>query len=353
MTNQSPSFSHRVVEWYHQHGRKTLPWQQNKTAYSVWVSEIMLQQTQVKTVIPFFQRFMSSFPTVTALAEASQDSVLHHWTGLGYYARARNLHAAAKHICDHHGGVFPIQIDDVIALPGVGRSTAGAILSSVYGQHHAILDGNVKRVLARHQAVAGWPGKTAVTQQLWQIAEAYTPDSSVTEYNQAMMDIGATVCSRSKPHCDFCPVQIDCVAYAQGQQTDYPGKKPKKTIPVRQTVMLLPVFSQQVMMYQRPPSGIWGGLWSFYEVESIDAVNTWCKEQGFCAGNMQKLQAFRHTFSHFHLDIEAVVIEVKEEQLRRLSDNQDMWYDLATPPELGLSAPAKVLLTHLQGQLGL
>lgn len=348
MTAQLPDFSTRIIQWYHLHGRKSLPWHNNKTAYSVWISEIMLQQTQVKTVIPFYTKFMESFPTIEALASASQDEVLHHWTGLGYYARARNLHAAAKYVCDHHNGKFPTKIEDVEALPGIGRSTAAAILSSVYQQPHAILDGNVKRVLARHQAVEGWPGKVSVVNQLWSIAEANTPKAEVTEYNQAMMDMGASVCTRSKPKCDKCPIQQDCIAYAQGQQLAYPGKKPKKATPVRNTIMLLPVFSHQVYMYQRPPSGIWGGLWSFPEVDSRDSLDVWCQSHGLVCQEVIELDEFRHTFSHFHLDIQPMLILVKPNLEGRLQDSSDTWYDLLTPPQLGLSAPAKKLIEQLQ-----
>ena len=222
-----PTFSNRIVDWYDIYGRKTLPWQLNKTPYKVWVSEIMLQQTQVTTVIPYFEKFMASFPDVIALANAQQDEVLHHWTGLGYYARARNLHKAAQAIRDKHQGQFPTNFIDVIALPGIGRSTAGAILSLSLGQQFAILDGNVKRVLARHGAIAGWPGKKNVENQLWDLAEQLSPKQDIQKYNQAMMDIGAAICTRSKPKCEDCPVNVDCKAQMQGQQTEFPGKKPK------------------------------------------------------------------------------------------------------------------------------
>lgn len=222
------SFATRIVSWYDNHGRKTLPWQQDKTPYSVWVSEIMLQQTQVATVIPYYLKFMARFPDVLALANAPDDEVLHHWTGLGYYARARNLHKAAKMIRDNYQGLFPTDFEQVLALPGIGRSTAGAVLSLSLGQHHPILDGNVKRVLARHGAIAGWPGQKTVEAQLWQLTDTYTPQQDIQKYNQAMMDIGASICTRSKPNCAACPVAIDCKAQLIGRQTDFPGKKPKK-----------------------------------------------------------------------------------------------------------------------------
>ena len=229
----APQFSHQVLDWYQKYGRKTLPWQLEKTPYKVWLSEVMLQQTQVATVIPYFERFMERFPTVTDLANAPLDEVLHLWTGLGYYARARNLHKAAQMVANLHMGVFPETFEEVAALPGVGRSTAGAILSLSLGKHFPILDGNVKRVLARCYAIAGWPGKKDVEKKLWDISEQVTPAQGVSQFNQAMMDLGAMVCTRSKPKCELCPVNNICVAYANNSWASYPGKKPKVTIPER------------------------------------------------------------------------------------------------------------------------
>ena len=227
-------FSDRILAWSARHGRRNLPWQQSD-AYCIWISEIMLQQTQVQTVIPYYQRFMQSFPTIVALADASLDAVLGHWSGLGYYARARNLHGAAVIIRDEHGGVFPDTFEHVVALPGIGRSTAGAILSLAFETRCAILDGNVKRVLARHSAVGGWPGKSAVASQLWELAEHHTPQQCVAAYTQAIMDLGATVCTRSRPLCDKCPVNQDCQALVSESVDRYPGRKPRKDKPLRQT----------------------------------------------------------------------------------------------------------------------
>ena len=218
-------FACRVLEWYDRHGRKDLPWQQ-AGAYGIWVSEIMLQQTQVQTVIPYYERFMRRFPDAGSLADAALDDVLQHWSGLGYYARARNLHKAAAVIRDAHGGEFPRAFDDVVALPGVGRSTAGAIVSLAFGERQPILDGNVKRVLARHEAIAGWPGTAAVQERLWSVAERHTPHERVAEYTQAIMDLGATVCTRSNPTCDECPVAVDCEARRAQTIADFPGRKP-------------------------------------------------------------------------------------------------------------------------------
>lgn len=230
---QSSQFSQQVLDWYQLYGRKTLPWQLEKTPYKVWLSEVMLQQTQVSTVIPYFERFISRFPDICALAAAPLDEVLHLWTGLGYYARARNLHKAAQVVATQHSGRFPETMEQVTDLPGVGRSTAGAILSLSLGQHYPILDGNVKRVLARCYAVSGWPGKKEVEKCLWQLSEQVTPAAGVGHFNQAMMDLGAMVCTRSKPKCEICPLNNGCVAYATGSQASYPGKKPKQTLPVR------------------------------------------------------------------------------------------------------------------------
>lgn len=341
------SFSNRVLSWYQLHGRKDLPWQQNKTAYRVWVSEIMLQQTQVSTVIPYYQRFMQSFPDVKRLADAPQDEVLHHWTGLGYYARARNLQKAAQQVCDNFGGKFPTTLNDVVGLPGIGRSTAGAILSLAQGQRHSILDGNVKRVLARYWAVDGWPGTKAVESQLWALADKLLPDSDFDQYTQAMMDMGATICTRSKPKCDDCPLQQDCLAYAQGRQGEFPGKKPKKAVPVKNTIMVLPMWQRQVLLYKRPPAGIWGGLWGFYEVDSPTKIESTLENLGIKDFQVQELEAFRHTFSHFHLDISPIIVHLKELPANRVSESQELWYQLDNPANVGLAAPTKKLFSTI------
>lgn len=233
------SFAAAVLAWFDCHGRKDLPWQQQPTLYRVWVSEIMLQQTQVATVIPYFERFMARFPRVDLLAQAALDEVLALWSGLGYYARARNLHRTAGTIMSQHGGCFPTRFDQVVALPGVGRSTAGAILSLALGERHPILDGNVKRVLARYHALAGWPGKPKVAQRLWEIAETNTPETRVADYNQAMMDLGATLCRRIQPQCQQCPLASECRGYLLGKPMHYPSPRPKQALPERSTVMLM------------------------------------------------------------------------------------------------------------------
>ncbi|AEE21050.1 A/G-specific adenine glycosylase [Glaciecola sp. 4H-3-7+YE-5] len=345
------SFANRILSWFDSHGRKDLPWQQGKTPYSVWVSEIMLQQTQVKTVIPYYQKFMQRFPDILTLANAPQDEVLHHWTGLGYYARARNLQKAAQVIRDQYDGKFPQDINDVIALPGVGRSTAGAVLSLACAQHHSILDGNVKRVLARYFAVDGWPGKKDVEQALWQYADSLTPNSRTGDYTQAMMDMGATICTRSKPKCDSCPLQQNCLAFAQGRQSELPGKKPKKDIPVRTTVMLIPMWQSQVLIYQRPPSGLWGGLWGFYEADSLDTLDATAQQLALGQYTRLTLEPFRHTFSHFHLDIQPVILQLEQPSSSQVNEKQQIWYDLLKQPNVGLAAPTKKLLAVCKTQL--
>lgn len=344
-------FSQRVLAWFDQSGRHDLPWQDNRTPYRVWVSEIMLQQTQVATVIPYFQRFMERFPTVEALATAPQDGVLHLWTGLGYYARARNLHKAAQQIVAEYGGEFPDAIEPVMALPGIGRSTAGAILALSRDRRHPILDGNVKRVLARFHAVDGWPGKSAVLARLWELAEAHTPKKRVADYTQAMMDLGATVCTRGQPQCELCPLVADCVAHAEGRETDYPGKRPRKTLPVREARMLLIHDGQKVLLQQRPPVGIWGGLWGFPEAAANESVDEACQRlTGAAPERTQTWPVLRHTFSHFHLDITPIEVHPGSTPARVAEAEAQCWYDMRRPPRLGLAAPVKRLVEALHSK---
>ena len=343
-------FDRKVLGWFDVHGRKDLPWQRDPTPYRVWVSEIMLQQTQVATVIPYFERFMARFPDVSSLADAPLDDVLHLWSGLGYYARARNLHKAAQQVRDAHGGVFPEDIAALEALPGVGRSTAGAVLSLALGQHHPILDGNVKRVLARCFAVAGWPGQSAVQAQLWSLTEQLTPARRVRDFNQAMMDLGATLCTRSRPACGICPLAAGCLAHAQGNPAAYPGKKPRKSLPVRDVRMLLVrVPSGQVLLEQRPPSGIWGGLWGLPELAMDEDPLVWCRQQfGQEPLAQQDLPPRRHTFSHFHLDIAPLEILLAEPGWLALEGPDRVWYNPAQPDARGLAAPVSRLLEEIQ-----
>jgi A/G-specific adenine glycosylase len=343
-------FSKRVLDWFDRYGRTDLPWQLQPTPYRVWVSEIMLQQTQVNTVIPYYQRFMQRFPEVAALAQAGQDQVLHYWSGLGYYARARHLHAAAKMIVSDFAGRFPERFEDVLALPGIGRSTAGAILALACGQRHPILDGNVKRVLARFHAVEGWPGQTGVQNTLWELAERYTPGGArVAAHTQAMMDLGATVCTRTRPRCAACPVRTDCAARAAGRQTDYPAPRPKKTLPLRTVSMLLVCNDrQEVLLQKRPPTGIWGGLWSFPELAPEQDVAAWCRTTlGSGVQDVAAWPVVRHTFSHFHLDITPVVVQAPGRQDRIMEDGNRLWYNMNTMDERGFAAPVERLLQRL------
>ena len=340
-------FSDRVLVWFEECGRKDLPWQQ-PDAYCVWVSEIMLQQTQVQTVIPYYERFMQSFPDVLALANASLDEVLQHWSGLGYYARARNLHSAAVTIRDDYGGVYPKKFERVVALPGIGRSTAGAILSLAFESRHAILDGNVKRVLARHNAIDGWPGKTTVASQLWELAEQHTPDQSVAAYTQAIMDLGATICTRGSPRCDVCPVNDDCQAFASGRVEQFPGRKAKKDKPLRHTTMVLAVSDDAVYLERRPPSGIWGGLWSLPELED-DGVANWCRQTlNGREDSIEPWSKLRHSFSHYDLDIQPVVVRITATS-RKVADGDDAtWHKLDDLLPGGIAAPVQKLINALK-----
>ncbi|MEW5682893.1 MAG: A/G-specific adenine glycosylase [Pseudomonadota bacterium] len=340
-------FSNQLVNWYRQHGRKSLPWQLNKSPYNTWLSEVMLQQTQVATVIPYFQRFISRFPDVKALAEAPLDDVLHLWTGLGYYARARNLHKAAQQIAQQYDGQFPQQFDQVLALPGVGRSTAGAVLSLALNQHYPILDGNCKRVLARFAAVDGWPGEKAVEQQLWHLAEQITPAETVAEFNQAMMDLGASLCSRSKPRCADCPLKLKCKAALSAEQARYPGKKPKKALPERQSFWLLLQYDKQLLLTQRPASGLWGGLYGFLEFASAAEREQFIAINAFELSQQTELAGFRHTFSHFHLWVQPQLAVLAKAPLQVQEQSAATWFTIDAIPPVGLSAPAKQLFAQV------
>ncbi|KAE9536034.1 A/G-specific adenine glycosylase [Ursidibacter arcticus] len=346
-------FAQAVLTWFEQYGRKHLPWQQQKTLYGVWLSEVMLQQTQVATVIPYFERFIQRFPTVQALADASIDEVLHLWTGLGYYARARNLHKAAQTIRDQYQGEFPTDFENVFALSGVGRSTAGAILSSVLDAPYPILDGNVKRVLSRYFAVEGWAGGKIVENQLWQLSASVTPNKRVADFNQAMMDLGAMICVRSKPKCTLCPLQKNCETDRLQAWTDFPAKKPKKALPERTSYFLVLKKGAKVLLEKRESKGIWGGLFAFPQFDSLTEL-----KRSISAKNLQISQhliAFRHTFSHFHLDIYPILVDIEQSVLQEdqgnyypsVSSNKECWYDLQQPSEIGLATPVKRILDEL------
>lgn len=346
-------FSAAVLAWYDQHGRKDLPWQQNISPYRVWVSEIMLQQTQVSTVLGYFDRFMSALPTVKDLAEAPEDEVLHLWTGLGYYTRARNLQKTAQVIMAEYAGEFPPDVEKLSDLPGIGRSTAGAIASLSMGVRAPILDGNVKRVLARYVAQEGYPGEAKVAKQLWDVAERFTPQERVNNYTQAMMDLGATLCTRSKPSCLICPLQSGCKAHLLGLEIRYPIPKPRKALPQKRTLMpLLANQSGEILLYRRPSTGLWGGLWSLPELEDLDSVKELAHKHQLNLSEPQALSGLTHTFSHFQLAIEPWLIRVTATP-GSVAEADWLWYNLANPPRLGLAAPVKKLLKRAADALAI
>ncbi len=337
-------FQKQMLAWFDVHGRKDLPWQQDINPYRVWVSEIMLQQTQVVSVIGYFNRFMARFPTVQDLAEAELDEVLQHWSGLGYYARARNLHKTAQIIAGT-GGEFPQSIEELSALPGIGRSTAGAILSIACGQSQPILDGNVKRVLARFHAVHGWPGLGKVAAQLWQLATEFTPQEKAAAYTQAMMDLGATLCTRSKPLCEHCPVNAGCQARQLGLIQHLPEPKPRKTLPVKRIYMLiLRNAENRLLLEKRPPTGIWGGLWSLPEFADLQTLQDWCLQHNYRIDTPQLLTSRRHSFSHYHLDYTPMQVTLQNPINNVMEGERTVWYKAGDIATLGLPAPVKRLL---------
>ena len=342
-------FSTKLLNWFDLHGRKDLPWQKYDDPYRIWLSEIMLQQTQVKTVIPYFERFCERFPTVQDLAEAPEDDVLHLWSGLGYYARARNLHAAAKQVVNEYGGVFPQSQAELESLKGIGRSTAAAIRAQAFGDKAAILDGNVKRVLARLYAIQEWPGKNTTESKMWDISESLLPDARLRDYTQAIMDFGATLCTRSKPGCEACSFSAECKAKRQNQVHELPARKPKKRIPQREKIFLVQKNQKgEVLLEKRPPTGIWGGLWSFPELEH-DQLPTKLEELGVAEQATEVLEAGEHVFSHFRLRYTPVVISAIPETRPQVAEHEKhIWYSGEQSKALGLAAPVAKLIDQLQ-----
>lgn len=349
------AFAPAVVAWYQKHGRKDLPWQHDVNPYRVWVSEIMLQQTQVTTVLDYFARFMQALPDVQALAAAPLDEVLHLWTGLGYYTRARNLHKTAQYICTNYHGEFPRSAEILATLPGIGPSTAGAIASLSMGLRAPILDGNVKRVLARYSALKSYPGSSQASKQLWQLAERLTPQQDVAQYTQAMMDLGATLCTHKQPACSRCPVQKGCLAYQTEQQHLLPIARPRKVMPEKRISMPLLIDpSGSVLLYQRPATGLWGGLWSLPELDNIAQLDSLLQQHQLTLEQQQLLTGLRHTFSHFHLEIEPWLVHVKRSTASVIAENNWLWYNPYNPLRLGLAAPIKELIerTLIQSHAG-
>lgn len=337
------SFSRRLLAWFDAHGRHDLPWQHPRAAYRVWIAEVMLQQTQVATVIPYFLRFVEKFTSLRALAAAPLDDVLASWSGLGYYSRARNLHRTAQICIDCHRGSLPRDFNALADLPGIGRSTAGAILAQAHGLRFPILDGNVKRVLARHHGVRGWPGSTAVQNELWAFAEAHTPRARVADYTQAIMDLGATVCTRAKPRCGECPLRGNCVAYREGTVDRLPERKPARALPMRKTIMLLlRDRAGRILLERRPPTGVWAQLWSLPEAEDADSAR-------HRLGNDIQLHAlapFTHTFSHYRLDVTPMTGIAAA--TRGIADAPDQcWLHPREAAALGLPAPVRKLIENL------
>ena len=353
MKNQGPGpaaidFAGSVIAWQQRHGRHHLPWQDPIDPYRVWLSEIMLQQTQVGAVVPYFQRFVARFPTVRDLASAAEDAVLAVWSGLGYYARARNLHRAAQRIEQVHGGRFPDRFEDIAALPGVGRSTAGAIAVFAFGQRFPILDGNVKRVLARCFGVPGYPGAKAVSDQLWALAEQLLPDRQAESYTQGLMDLGAQVCRRSHPLCDQCPLADQCVARTEGRVDELPAPRPRRARPQRTTVMLIMECNGEIMMEKRPSAGIWGGLWSFPEADHTEDAAQVCRTQfGVEAEAVDRMVPIEHGFTHFSLTISPLHCRVNQREPRAQQPGR-VWIAPAEAMHYAIPVPVRKLVSALQ-----
>ncbi|MGA8864504.1 MAG: A/G-specific adenine glycosylase [Gallionella sp.] len=338
------SFSSRLIAWQRIHGRHDLPWQ-SAEAYRVWLSEIMLQQTQVATVIPYYQRFVASFPTIATLAEATEEQVLAHWSGLGYYARGRNLHRAAKIIREKYHGQFPRKFEDMLELPGIGRSTAAAICALAYHECRAILDGNVKRVLARHCGIYGSPSDNVVEAQLWQQAEDLLPQCDIAAYIQAQMDLGATLCTRSKPKCGECPVRSDCVAFQTGRLSELPTARPRKVAPEKNATFLLLMHGNDILLEKRPGNGIWGGLWCPPQFDDEAAARDWFVRNEMDAREGERLAEFTHTFTHFRLHITPLKIQLTRKPLCAAQPGS-VWQDVQEALTAAIPTPVRMILNN-------
>ncbi len=341
------SFHARLLAWHKRHGRHDLPWQRTRDPYRIWVAEIMLQQTQVAAVIPYYGRFLERFPDIATLAGAPQDEVLRLWSGLGYYSRARNLQRAAQLVAERHQGVFPRALEDIAALPGIGRSTAAAIAAFAYGTRAAILDGNVKRVLARYFAVAGFPGDKRVENQLWQLAEAQLPPRASGRYTQAIMDLGATLCTRARPRCTDCPLAKNCQAHALDRSGDFPAPRPLRPLPTRATHMLLLIRAGELLLEKRPASGIWGGLWSLPELADAAAARAHCRLHYGCSiAAPQPLAPLAHGFTHFKLNIQPLLCPVKK-CAPAAQEPGRIWLSLEEAHGAAIPVPVRKLIERL------
>lgn len=334
-----------LLAWYDTHGRKDLPWQQPRAPYRVWLSEVMLQQTQVATVIPYFTRFVTALPNLAALAAAPLDAVLALWSGLGYYTRARNLHRSARYCVERYGSELPRDFAALASLPGIGRSTAGAILALAHELRFPILDGNVKRVLARFHGVLGWPGTGVTERALWEFASQHTPHERIADYTQAIMDLGATVCTRAKPHCGDCPLAVSCVAHRDDLTAQLPERKPTKTTPSRRACMLLlRDGDNRILLERRPERGVWAGLWSLPETTTPAEAPARLREFGLDASHFEPLPEFAHVFSHYRLNVQPLLVNV---QRRDIADRPDLrWCDADEAAALGLPAPVRKLIAN-------
>jgi A/G-specific adenine glycosylase len=340
------SFSSRLIAWQRQHGRHDLPWQ-SADAYHVWLSEIMLQQTQVTTVIPYYQRFVASFPDIASLAAATEEQVLAHWSGLGYYARGRNLHKAAQIIVEKYHGEFPRDFEQILELPGIGRSTAAAICALAWHERRAILDGNVKRVLARYCGISGSPGEKAVEAKLWQQAEALLPQRDIAAYIQAQMDLGATLCARGKPKCFDCPVRSDCVALQNGRVSELPTPRPRKAVPERHATFLLLMHGNDILLEKRPGSGIWGGLWCPPQLDDGQGiVADYVQRSSMKVSERIELPGFTHTFTHFKLHITPVLLRMARKP-QRIQQPGSVWLDVEEALQAAIPIPVRKVLIKL------
>jgi A/G-specific adenine glycosylase len=341
------SFAERVIEWQQAFGRHDLPWQRTHDPYRIWLSEIMLQQTQVSAVIPYYRRFLTRFPDLVSLAAAPEEDVLALWSGLGYYARARNLHSAARAIVERHAGVFPVAFDEIVALPGIGRSTAGAIAVFAFGARHAILDGNVKRVFARAFGIAGFPGEKKIETAMWMRAETLLPSQNVDAYTQGLMDLGAGVCIRSRPRCEVCPLRDECVARREQRVAVLPAPRPKKPLPEKSTVMLIVLRNREVLLEKRPAPGIWGGLWSFPEIADLgDAAGALRTRFGAEVRSEGALPDMRHGFTHYALTITPALLRVTQLE-RRVHSPGHVWLTPADAINAAVPAPVRAILRQL------
>lgn len=338
------NFTNPLLAWFDKEGRKDLPWQHPRSPYRVWISEIMLQQTQVKTVIPYFNKFMESFPTLSSLAQACDDAVLSNWSGLGYYSRARNLLKTAQIIESNYQGIFPSDLEQLIALPGIGPSTAAAIASQAYNRPTAIMDGNVKRVLCRYFLIEGWTEKAQIKNQLWELAQSCMQTDRCADYTQAIMDLGATCCTQKNPDCEHCPLQNTCRAWAENRAAELPHKKPKKAIPVKKQRFILLHADQKIYLEKRPPTGIWGGLWCLPATDENIVIDEFVQSRyALRCLDIKPLIQIKHSFSHFHLEIDAVAVETSNQGVC-VAESSGLWFGLEDLSNLGLAKPVSDII---------